>query len=66
MAAVQHALQNGITTGTRFALVFAFIVVAIGAVVSFLIPNVGAVEVERMMHAGDLDLEIDEAQPATG
>jgi EmrB/QacA subfamily drug resistance transporter len=41
-ATVQHALESGIASGTRFALTFAFVVVAIGALVSFLIPRTPA------------------------
>jgi EmrB/QacA subfamily drug resistance transporter len=41
-AIVQHALSAGVTSGTRFALVFAFAWVAAGAVVSFLIPRTPA------------------------
>ncbi|MCU1456000.1 MAG: family efflux transporter permease subunit [Actinomycetia bacterium] len=36
---LRHALEQAVTTGTRFALVFAIVVVATGALLSFLIPN---------------------------
>jgi EmrB/QacA subfamily drug resistance transporter len=36
---IRHAIGNGIISGTRWALVFAAIVIALGAVCSFLIPN---------------------------
>jgi EmrB/QacA subfamily drug resistance transporter len=46
---VEQALEHGVIVGTRFALAFAFVVVAIGGVVSFLIPNTGVPEVERVL-----------------
>jgi hypothetical protein len=40
---ITHALQNGVISGTRAALIFAFVVVALGGILSFLIPRGGAV-----------------------
>jgi predicted MFS family arabinose efflux permease len=37
-AVLQSALEHGVTSGTRLALMFALVVVAIGTVVSFLVP----------------------------
>jgi EmrB/QacA subfamily drug resistance transporter len=37
---VQHALAAGVTSGTRFALVFAIIVIVAGALLSWLIPKI--------------------------
>jgi MFS family permease len=41
-ASVQHAIESGLVSGTRIALLFAMTVVAIGAIVSFRIPRVPA------------------------
>jgi EmrB/QacA subfamily drug resistance transporter len=38
-AAVNHAVSQGVLSGTRWALVFAAIVIALGALMSLLIPN---------------------------
>jgi EmrB/QacA subfamily drug resistance transporter len=38
-AVIRSAVEHGVTSGTRLAVLFAFVVVAIGIVVSFLIPN---------------------------
>jgi EmrB/QacA subfamily drug resistance transporter len=47
---ISTALQHGVITGTRFALTFAFVVVALGGLLSFLIPNRRTVpEVERAL-----------------
>jgi EmrB/QacA subfamily drug resistance transporter len=40
VAVVQHALAAGVTSGTRFALVFAIIVIVAGALLSWLIPKI--------------------------
>ncbi|MBV9412796.1 MAG: MFS transporter [Acidimicrobiia bacterium] len=37
--AIRHAIESGITSGTRWALVFAAVVIGLGAVCSLLIPN---------------------------
>jgi hypothetical protein len=37
--AIRRAIGSGIISGTRYALVFAAIVIGLGAVCSFLIPN---------------------------
>ncbi|MEO8695343.1 MAG: MFS transporter [Acidimicrobiales bacterium] len=41
-AIIQRAVEQGVVNGTRFALVFALAVVALGGVLSFLIPNLKA------------------------
>jgi EmrB/QacA subfamily drug resistance transporter len=38
-AVIRNAVQQGVISGTRFALTFAFVVVALGGLLSFLIPN---------------------------
>ena len=49
-AVLREAVEHGVITGTRVALTFAFVVVAIGGLLSFLIPNTGAAaDVERTM-----------------
>jgi hypothetical protein len=49
-ALLQSALEHGVTTGTRFALAFALVVIAIGTALSFLIPR-GPVEQATRTHA---------------
>src|SRR4029079_16512944 len=63
---IEHALQHGITTGTRIALLFAFAVVSIAVVLSFLIPNVGGQEVQNLIDDIDpeLGIPIDEPLPS--
>jgi EmrB/QacA subfamily drug resistance transporter len=39
-ATVQHALATGVAAGTRFALMFALVVIIIGALLSWLIPKI--------------------------
>jgi EmrB/QacA subfamily drug resistance transporter len=39
---LRHALEVGVASGTRFALSFAMVVVALGAIISFLIPRTTA------------------------
>ncbi|HEY5076123.1 MAG TPA: MFS transporter [Acidimicrobiia bacterium] len=46
---LQHALRTSVVGGTRFALLFAAVVVAVGALLSFLIPRVAG----RSAHAAD-------------
>jgi hypothetical protein len=41
-AILQHALRTSVAGGTRVALAFAAVVVAVGALLSFLIPRVAA------------------------
>jgi MFS family permease len=41
-ATIQHAVETGLVSGTRIALLFAMVVVSIGAVISFRIPRVPA------------------------
>jgi EmrB/QacA subfamily drug resistance transporter len=43
---LQHLLQLSVTSATRIALVFAIVVVALGTLLSFLIPRVSAAELE--------------------
>jgi hypothetical protein len=43
---LQHLLQLSVTSATRVALVFAIVVVALGTLLSFLIPRVSASELE--------------------
>jgi len=40
VAVVQHALATGVAAGTKFALMFAIVVIIVGALLSWLIPNV--------------------------
>jgi predicted MFS family arabinose efflux permease len=57
-ALLQSALEHGVTTGTRFALAFAVVVIAIGTALSFLIPRdvpIGAGEVNRLEPLEPLD-----------
>jgi hypothetical protein len=49
---LQHLLQLSVTSATRIALVFAIVVVALGTLLSFLIPRVSTT-----------DLEIDALEP---
>jgi EmrB/QacA subfamily drug resistance transporter len=60
---IEHALQHGITTGTRIAMLFAFAVVSIGAIVSFLVPNVGGREVQAMIDDVDPELGMPVEEP---
>lgn len=46
--AIRHAIESGITSGTRWALVFAAAVIALGAVCSFLIPSRRSTEDETL------------------
>ncbi len=46
-AVVQHALESGLVSGTRIALTFAMVLVAAGAVVSFLIPRTAGAHDDR-------------------
>jgi EmrB/QacA subfamily drug resistance transporter len=65
-AVIRSAVENGVTSGTRLALLFAFAVVAIGIVVSFLIPNMPAPADDRVTRAleGFEPLEPLDADPA--
>jgi EmrB/QacA subfamily drug resistance transporter len=67
VATITHAIQHGVISGTRAALIFAFIVVAIGGLLSFLIPNTRTVpEVEETLRPleGFEPLEPIDADPA--
>ena len=46
-AVVRAAVEQGVLHGTRVALIFAFVVVAIGSLLSLLIPNTRAVRRDR-------------------
>jgi EmrB/QacA subfamily drug resistance transporter len=46
-AVIDRSLQDGIVSGTRTAMTFAMVVVAIGVALSFLIPNIGVPETEH-------------------
>jgi len=50
---VTSALEHGVATGTRFALTFAIVVVAAGALLSFLIPRAAAQPGERSYRSVD-------------
>jgi hypothetical protein len=65
-AAIRSAVEHGVTSGTRLALMFAFVVVAIGIVVSFLIPKSAAPPEDRKTRAveGFEPLEPLDADPA--
>ncbi len=54
---VRHALDAAVTAGARPALFFAAGVVAIGTMVSFLIPNVGPLDVEEIVELESLDAD---------
>jgi Na+/melibiose symporter-like transporter len=54
---VRHALDAAVTAGARPALFFAAGVVAIGTMVSFLIPNVGPWQVEEIVELESLDAD---------
>jgi EmrB/QacA subfamily drug resistance transporter len=56
-ATVRHALDAAVTAGARPALFFAAGVVAIGTMVSFLIPNVGPWQVEEIVELESLDAD---------
>ena len=50
---IQSAVEHGVVSGTRMALVFAFVMITIGGFISLLIPNIKvAPEVERARRAG--------------
>src|SRR5262249_27661509 len=50
ISTITHAIQHGVIGGTRAALIFAFVVVAIGGLLSFLIPNTRSIpEVEETL-----------------
>jgi hypothetical protein len=53
-ALLTSALEHGVATGTRFALTFAIIVVAAGALLSFLIPRAPAQPGERSFRSVDV------------
>ena len=65
-ATVRSAVEHGVTSGTRLALLFAFVVVAIGIVVSFLIPDTPPPADDRVTRAleGFEPLEPLDADPA--
>ena len=47
---IQSAVEHGVVSGTRMALVFAFVMITIGGFISLLIPNIKAApEVEQAM-----------------
>jgi MFS family permease len=49
---IQAAVEHGVVSGTRMALVFAFVMITIGGFISLLIPNIKAApEVEQAMRA---------------
>jgi EmrB/QacA subfamily drug resistance transporter len=48
---LRHALEQAVTTGTRYALVFAVVVVVAGSLLSFLIPNRVESPTEPVLHA---------------
>jgi hypothetical protein len=57
---LQHLLQVSVTSATRFALVFAIVVVTVGTLLSFLIPRVpapteGEVDVLEPLEPMDVD-----------
>jgi hypothetical protein len=51
---LNRALEHGVATGTRFALAFAIVVVAAGALLSFLIPRAAPLPGERSYQDADL------------
>ena len=53
-ALLTSALEHGVATGTRFALSFAIVVVATGALLSFLIPRAPAQPGERSYRGADI------------
>ena len=53
-ALLTSALEHGVATGTRFALSFAIVVVAAGALLSFLIPRAPAMPGERSSRGVDV------------
>jgi EmrB/QacA subfamily drug resistance transporter len=65
-ATLRSAVEHGVTSGTRWALMFAFVVVAIGTVVSFLVPNSAIPPDDRKTRAleGFEPLEPLDADPA--
>lgn len=65
-ATVRSAVEHGVTSGTQLALLFAFVVVAIGIVVSFLIPDTPPPADDRVTRAleGFEPLEPLDADPA--
>jgi hypothetical protein len=65
-ATLRSAVEHGVTSGTRLALMFAFVVVAIGTVVSFLVPNSAIPADDRKTRAleGFEPLEPLDADPA--
>jgi EmrB/QacA subfamily drug resistance transporter len=60
---LHDALASAVGSGTRFALVFAGVVVSIGAVLSFLIPRVGIAPPE--LHADAIVEELQPLEPLT-
>ena len=51
-AVIEQALEQGVISGTRVALAFAFVVVALGGLCSLLIPNSGKVpDVEHALRS---------------
>jgi MFS family permease len=65
-ALLTSALEHGVATGTRFALSFAIVVIAAGALMSFLIPRAPAQPGEHRLRAVDVfePLEPLDADPA--
>jgi hypothetical protein len=65
-AVLRSAVEHGVASGTRLALTFALVVVAIGTVVSFLIPNTPPPGDDRVTRAveGFEPLEPLDADPA--
>jgi len=52
-ATIRRAVEQGVLHGTRVALIFAFVVVAIGSLLSFLIPNTAPMPADTPHHGAD-------------
>jgi EmrB/QacA subfamily drug resistance transporter len=62
-AVLRNAVEQGVLHGTRIALMFAFVVVAVGSLLSFLIPNSVPISTEEPRHVAD-GFEALEPEPA--
>jgi EmrB/QacA subfamily drug resistance transporter len=52
-ATIRTAVEQGVLHGTQVALIFAFVVVAVGTLLSFLIPNTAPIPADEPRHGAD-------------
>jgi EmrB/QacA subfamily drug resistance transporter len=62
LAALRDAIDNAVFAGARAPLIFAAVVVSIGAMLSFLIPQIGPPGSRQAAAAADVELAIEESE----